>query len=104
LRQKLELKQPLGLSHNTRGRVYTLAGNLEWGLRECQLAYSIFQELEAPRGLGLACNALKLQNPSGYGKRKMNWGAFIVNGAPYRNSKRIKTYLSNIIAGPSLII
>lgn len=56
--QVSEQRYPLALSHNTRGLIYALQGQVEWGRRECQLALSIFQELESSRGIGLACNAL----------------------------------------------
>jgi len=58
LHQRLGHRYPLAISHNTRGLIYTLQGYVNWGRRECQLALSIFDELEAPRGIGLACNAL----------------------------------------------
>jgi tetratricopeptide (TPR) repeat protein len=49
---------PIALSRNTLGLIHALEGQYEWGWRECQLALSIFEELELPRGIGLACNAL----------------------------------------------
>lgn len=57
-RQQLGQKYPLALSHNTRGIIYSLQGQHESGQRESQLALNIFEELESPRGIGLACNAL----------------------------------------------
>lgn len=58
LRQQFGQKYPLALSHNTRGIIYSLQGQHESGQRESQLALNIFEELESPRGIGLACNAL----------------------------------------------
>ncbi len=58
LRQRIGQKYPLALSYNTRGLIYTLQGQVDLGRRDCQLALSIFEELETPRGIGLACNAI----------------------------------------------
>lgn len=61
LSKRLELGQryPIALSYNTRGLIRALEkpGSLD-GQRDCELALSIFQEINAPRGVGLACNAL----------------------------------------------
>lgn len=61
LAKRLELGQryPIALSYNTRGLIRTLENpsGLE-GQRDCELALSIFQEINTPRGVGLACNAL----------------------------------------------
>jgi tetratricopeptide (TPR) repeat protein len=57
-RQQLGQNYPVALSHNTRGIIYSLQGQHELGQRESQLALNIFEELESPRGIGLACNAL----------------------------------------------
>ena len=58
LRQLLGQKYPLALSHNTRGLIYSQQGQHDLGRRESQLALGIFEELDIPRGIGLACNAL----------------------------------------------
>ncbi len=58
LRQGLGQKYPLALSYNTRGLIYSLQGQYELGRRESLLALTISEELEIPRGVGLACNAL----------------------------------------------
>lgn len=58
LRQQAGQIYPVALSHNTRGRIYALQGDYEWGERECKLAWDKFSEIEAHRGIGLACNAL----------------------------------------------
>jgi tetratricopeptide (TPR) repeat protein len=59
--KRLELGQryPLALSYNTRGLISALdnPGSLS-GQRDCELALSIFEEINTPRGIGLACNAL----------------------------------------------
>ncbi len=68
LRQRIGQKYPLALSYNTRGLIYTLQGQFDLGRRDCQLALSIFEELETPRGIGLACNAI------GYILRKQGEG------------------------------
>ncbi len=56
-RQELGQRYTLALSRNTRGLIYALF-DFEKGRRECQLALNAFEELEAPRGIGLARNAL----------------------------------------------
>lgn len=56
-RQQLGQRFPLALSHNTRGLIYA-SENYERAIRECQRAFGIFEEISAPRGIGLACNAL----------------------------------------------
>jgi len=56
-RQQLGQRYPLALSRNTRGLIYALE-DLEKGRQECQRALNIFEEIKAPRGIGLACNAL----------------------------------------------
>jgi tetratricopeptide (TPR) repeat protein len=68
LREGLGQKYPLALSHNTRGLIYTLQGQYEQGRKESQLALNMFVELETPRGVGLAYNAL------GYILRKQGQG------------------------------
>lgn len=68
LRELLGQKYPLGLSHNTRGLIYALQGQYELGRKESQLALNMFEELETPRGIGLAYNAL------GYILRKQGEG------------------------------
>lgn len=52
-------RYPIALSYNTRGLIRALdnPGVLD-GQRDCELALSIFQEINAPRGIGLSCNAL----------------------------------------------
>ncbi|MBV6465710.1 MAG: hypothetical protein PGMFKBFP_00992 [Anaerolineales bacterium] len=61
LTKRLELGQryPIALSYNTRGLIRALenSGSLD-GQRDCELALSIFEEINTPRGIGLACNAL----------------------------------------------
>jgi len=61
LAKRLELGQryPIALSYNTRGLIRALdnRGSLD-GQRDCELALSIFEEINTPRGIGLACNAL----------------------------------------------
>ncbi len=61
LAKRLELGQryPIALSYNTRGLIRALdnPGSLD-GQRDCGLALSIFEEINTPRGIGLACNAL----------------------------------------------
>lgn len=61
LAKRLELGQryPIALSYNTRGLIRALdnPGRMD-GQRDCELAWSIFREINAPRGIGLACNAL----------------------------------------------
>ncbi|MCK6583809.1 MAG: ATP-binding protein [Anaerolineales bacterium] len=61
LAKRLELGQryPIALSYNTRGLIRALdnPGSTS-GQRDCELAWSIFREINAPRGIGLACNAL----------------------------------------------
>ena len=61
LDKRLELGQryPIALSYNTRGLISafdnpeSLSGQLD-----CENALSIFEEINTPRGIGLACNAL----------------------------------------------
>lgn len=52
-------RYPIALSYNTRGLIRALdnPGSLD-GQRDCELALSIFEEINTPRGVGLACNAL----------------------------------------------
>jgi len=57
LRQEIGQKHPLGLSYNTKGLIFGL-NNPRMGEQECKRALSIFEEIDAPRGIGLACNAL----------------------------------------------
>lgn len=61
LTKRLELGQryPIASSYNTRGLIRALenSGSLD-GQRDCELALSIFEEINTPRGIGLACNAL----------------------------------------------
>ncbi|MEZ0397194.1 MAG: tetratricopeptide repeat protein [Anaerolineales bacterium] len=66
-RQRLGQRFPLGLSYNTRGLIYA-SENHERAVRECRRALAIFEEINAPRGIGLACNAL------GYILRKQGQG------------------------------
>lgn len=58
LRQQSGQIYPIALSYNTRGLIYALQGDFDWGERECKLAYEKFSEIEAYRGIGLSCNAL----------------------------------------------
>lgn len=61
LTKRLEMGQryPLALSYNTRGLIRALENpNSLDGQRDCELALSIFEEIDTPRGIGLACNAL----------------------------------------------
>lgn len=61
LTKRLGLGQryPLALSYNTRGLIRALENpNSLDGQRDCELALSIFEEIDTPRGIGLACNAL----------------------------------------------
>ncbi len=61
LTKRLEMGQhyPLALSYNTRGLIRALGNpNSLDGQRDCELALSIFEEIDTPRGIGLACNAL----------------------------------------------
>jgi len=61
LTKRLELGQryPIALSYNTRGLIRALDNpdSLD-GQRDCELALRIFEEINTPRGIGLACNAL----------------------------------------------
>jgi tetratricopeptide (TPR) repeat protein len=61
LAKRLELGQryPIALSYNTRGLIRALENpsGLD-GQRDCEKALSIFEEINTPRGIGLACNAL----------------------------------------------
>ncbi len=58
LRLNLGYRYPIALSYNTRGLILGLCGQMEWGIRDCTLALSLFEETEESRGIGLACNAL----------------------------------------------
>lgn len=58
IRQKLDRRYFVALSHNTCGYIYTLQNHSTWGERECRVALRMFEELQDPRGIGLACNAL----------------------------------------------
>ncbi len=58
IRQQLDRRYLIALSHNTRGYIYTLESHPMWGERECREALRIFEDLQEPRGIGLACNAL----------------------------------------------
>jgi tetratricopeptide (TPR) repeat protein len=61
LTRRLEMGQryPLALSYNTRGLIRALENpNSLDGQRDCELALSIFREIDIPRGIVLACNAL----------------------------------------------
>ncbi len=61
LAKRLELGQryPIALSYNTRGLIRALdnPGSLD-GQRDCELALRTFEEINTPRGIGLAYNAL----------------------------------------------
>lgn len=58
LRQTDPRSFPLALSYNTRGLIYALRDELKKGYGEARRAYNIFRSLDAPRGIGLAANAL----------------------------------------------
>jgi len=61
LANRLELGQryPLASSYNTRGLIRALENPASLdGQRDCEMALSIFEEINTPRGIGLACNAL----------------------------------------------
>jgi tetratricopeptide (TPR) repeat protein len=58
IRQQLDRRYLIALSHNTRGYIYTLQNHPMWGERECREALRIFEDLQELRGIGLACNAL----------------------------------------------
>jgi len=64
IRQQLGQDYPIALSFNTRGRIQVLRGRAELGVRDCQTALNIFEDIESARGIGLAANAL------GWGCRK----------------------------------
>lgn len=57
-RQRLGQKQPIALSLNTRGLIQILQGAIELGIRDCQTALNLFEEINSTRGKGLAYNAL----------------------------------------------
>jgi tetratricopeptide (TPR) repeat protein len=58
-RLKLGQRYPVALSYNTRGLISALDNPDSFsGQRDCELALSIFEEINTPRGTGLACNAL----------------------------------------------
>ncbi len=58
-RQKLGQRYPLALSYNTLGLIRALEDpGGHSGQQDCEYALSIFEELNTPRGTGLACNAL----------------------------------------------
>jgi len=58
-RQKLGQRYPLALSYNTLGLIRALEDpGGHSGQQDCEYALSIFEELNTPRGIGLACNAL----------------------------------------------
>jgi tetratricopeptide (TPR) repeat protein len=75
IKQALEIRQQIGgrysiaLSLNTRGIIRTLADHPIWALRDCQEALNICEQLDEPRGIGLAYNALGLT----YRKRGDQW-------------------------------
>lgn len=58
MRQQLGQKHPIALSLNTRGRIQILRGQIELGIRDCQTALNMFEEIHSTRGKGLAYNAL----------------------------------------------
>lgn len=49
---------PRALSYNTRGLVYALHCQYKRGRDDCLRALNIAKEIDEPRGIGLACNAL----------------------------------------------
>lgn len=58
-RQKLGQRYPLALSYNTLGLIRALEDpGGHSGQQDCEYALSVFEELNTPRGIGLACNAL----------------------------------------------
>lgn len=58
VRQRRARRYPIALSLNTRGIIYTLDDHPMWGLRDCGEALQISTQLDEPRGVGLANNAL----------------------------------------------
>ena len=54
IRERLGKKYPLALSYNTRGRIHVLGDHPDWGEQDCRRALRIFEELNDPRGRGLA--------------------------------------------------
>lgn len=57
LHQTIGQKYPLALSYNTKGLIIGL-DDPTLGQQECRRALSIFEEIDASRGIGLAYNAL----------------------------------------------
>lgn len=57
IREQLGYRYPIALSRNTRGRIYALQDPAA-GEQECRAALKIFEELNEPRGIGLAVNGL----------------------------------------------
>jgi len=58
MRQDMGRQYPIALSLNTQGRIHTLQDHPMWGEHKCREALQIFEELQEPRGIALACNGL----------------------------------------------
>lgn len=58
IRMQLGQLYPRALSYNTRGLIYALHGQYQHGRDDCLRALNIAKEIDEPRGIGLACNAL----------------------------------------------
>lgn len=54
IRTETGKKYPIALSRNTLGLVYTMEDHPIWGIAECEEALRIVEELQIPRGIGLA--------------------------------------------------